>query len=283
MLSRDGNRVEGSRTKSFVTKTQSETRDRPANRNSWVKIYNEATALRKHKRLLGQDVETDESLEWRVKWGQRGAGTCGLLGLIFIIAEEYLAAIIFCAFMLLFCGMLYYKNVAFMIAKRLLQEMNVISSLVLGVCNCVINIVRPRDSLESALGLIYMLAVCGFVFLDAIKTKSRIFTIIIGTLFILINIYSIYIRIFGEADYGIVLLKYTIQGNEYTFMKRSIKRSIFLQVMLFSTNGIYTLFKDRKQELMIFATGKLYRETGTTSKEVEQESFVRKIKSENIV
>ena len=120
--------------------------------------------------------------------------------MIFIIAEEY-AAIIFCAFMLLFCGMLYYKNVAFMIAKRLLQEMK-ISSLVLGVCNCVINIVRPRDSLESALGLIYMLAVCGFVFLDAIKTKSRIFTIIIGTLFILINIYSIYIRIFGEANMG---------------------------------------------------------------------------------
>ena len=29
-------------------------------------------------------------------------------------------------------------------------------------------------------------------------------------------------------------------------------------------------------------TLKHYRETGTTSKEVEQESFVRKIKSENI-
>ena len=60
--------------KSFVTKTQSETRDRPANRNSWVTIYNEATALRKHKRLLGQDVETDESLEWRVKWANAGRG-----------------------------------------------------------------------------------------------------------------------------------------------------------------------------------------------------------------
>ena len=24
--------------------------------------------------LLGQEVETDDGLEWRVKWGQRGAG-----------------------------------------------------------------------------------------------------------------------------------------------------------------------------------------------------------------
>ena len=39
--------------------------------------------------------------------------------------------------------------------------------------------------------------------------------------------------------------------------------------MLFSMNGIYTLFKDRKQELMIFATGNIYRETGTASKENE--------------
>jgi hypothetical protein len=34
-------------------------------------------------------------------------------------------------------------------------------------------------------------------------------------------------------------------------------------------SGIYTLFKDKKQELMIFATGNIYRETGTASKEVE--------------
>ena len=91
---------------------------------------------------------------------------------------------------------------------------------------------------------------------------------------------NIFDRIFGDADYGIVLLKYTIQGNEYTFMKRSIKRSIFLQVMLFSTNGIYTLFKDRKQELMIFATGHIYRETGTASREVKDKQYSEKIKSE---
>ena len=110
-----------------------------------------------------------------------------------------------------------------------------------------------------------------FLFLDAVKEKSRVFVIAVGIIFILMNIYNIFDRIFGDADYGIVLLKYTIQGNEYTFMKRSIKRSIFLQVMLFSTNGIYTLFEDRKQELLIFATGHIYRETGTASKEVDED------------
>ena len=109
------------------------------------------------------------------------------------------------------------------------------------------------------------------------------FVIVIGILFILMNINDIYGNTFGGANQGIVLLEYTIQGNEYTFMKRSTQRSIFLQIMLFSMNGIYTLFKDRKQELLIFATGNIYRETGTASKEVERKTFVRKIKSENVV
>ena len=48
-------------------------------------------------------------------------------------------------------------------------------------------------------------------------------------------------------------------------MKRSTKRPIFLQIILFSANGIYTMFTDNKMELMVFATGNIYRSTGTTS------------------
>ena len=136
-------------------------------------------------------------------------------------------------------------------------------------------------SLSPVNGLIYMLVVSAFVFLDAVKVKSRVFVIVVGIIFVFVNINNIYNRIFGDWDQGVVLFKYTIQGNEYTFMKRSVKRSIYIQIMLFSMNGIYTLFKDRKQELMIFATGNIYRETGTASKEVkDKKSFVRKIKSE---
>ena len=53
--------------------------------------------------------------------------------------------------------------------------------------------------------------------------------------------------------------------------------------MLFSINGIYTLFKDKKQELMIFAKGNIYRETGTASKEVKDKQYSEMIKSEKSI
>eukprot|EP00944_MAST-04C_sp_MAST-4C-sp1_P000032 g32.t1 len=256
------------------------TRVRKASRKSWVDIYNENTTLHKHKVLLGQEIETDEWLEWRVKWGQRGAGMSGLLGVICFVAEQWNATAVFGVLVLIFFGILYYKNFSFVIAKRLLRETNVVVICVLALCNWVIDIARPHSSITPILGLVYMLVVSGFIFQDAVKVKSRIFVIVIGILFGLLTIQSIYPRIFGDWDQGLVLLTYTVQGNKYTFMKRSVKRSIFIQIMLFSMNGVYTLFKDRKQELMIFATGNIYRVTGTASKDVEQKTFVRKIELE---
>ena len=38
------------------------------------------------------------------------------------------------------------------------------------------------------------------------------------------------------------------------------KRSIFLQI---SINCVYTMFKDKKMELLLFGTGHVYRTTGT--------------------
>ena len=167
-----------------------------------------------------------------------------------------------------------------MIAKRLLRETNVVIIVMFLLCNFVINIARPNNSLEPINALIYMLAVSAFVFLDAVKVRSRVFVIAIGILFVLLNINNIYNLIFGDWDQGVVLFEYTIQGNKYTIMKRSTQRSIFIQVMLFSMNGIYTLFKDRKQELMIFATGNIYRETGTASREIEDKEYSKEIKPE---
>ena len=125
-----------------------------------------------------------------------------------------------------------------------------------------------------------MLGINAFVFMDAIKLKSRLLVIIVGSISTFINIYNIYNRVFGNSSKGIVLFNYTIQGEEYTIMKRSIQRSIFLQVLLFGTTAVYTMFKDKKMELMIFATGNIYRETGTASKEIEDKTFSMKIKRE---
>ena len=238
--------------------------------------------LRKHKMLLGQEVQIDDGLEWRVKWGQRGTGAFGLLVLFFWVAEQNIALLVFATFFFIFVGILYYKNFSLVIAKRLLRETNVAIILIFGLCNWSIDIMRPATSITPVNGLIYMLCVTAFLFVDAMKVKSRVFVIGVGILFVLTNINNIYILIFGDSDQGVVLFNYTINGNVYAFMKRSTKRSLFLQIMLFSMNGIYTIFKDKKQELMIFATGNIYRETGTASKEVEDKQYSMKMKSENV-
>ena len=228
-------------------------------------------------RETGHDTETDDGIEWRVKWAQRGTGVSFLLGMICWLAGQFFATMVFCILGTIFTVILYYKNFSFVIAKRLLREMNVVIILGLGLCNCVINIARPLYALEPVLGLIYMLAVSLFVFLDAVKVKSRTFAIAVGVVFVLTNTYNIYNYILGDVDQGVVIFKYSIHGNDYAFMKRTNKRLIYIQVLLFSMNGIYTLFKDRKQELMLFATGNIYRETGTASKEVEQKIICTKM------
>ena len=42
--------------------------------------------------------------------------------------------------------------------------------------------------------------------------------------------------------------------------KQSVKRSLFLQVYLFTIKGLYTMFKDKKLELLVFATGHTYKD-----------------------
>ena len=76
--------------------------------------------------LLGQEVETDDGLEWRVKWGQRGVGLFGVAAVVSHFAQETIALIVFAAAVFTFLGTVYYKNVSLAIAKRLLRETNVV-------------------------------------------------------------------------------------------------------------------------------------------------------------
>ena len=258
----------------------------PRQKNSWAEIYHNNTIRRKSLKLLGGDLVIDDSLDWRVKWGQRGVGIFGFLGLIFFILAGgtnvglRIATIIFITIALIFAVILYYKNASLVIVKRLLKETNVVVIVTLTAINWAIEIERPSAPLSPLNGLIYMLAMNAFVFIDAMKLKSRIFVIIIGSLCTILNINNIYNNTFENWNKGVVLFNYTIQGEEYTIMKRSIQRSIFLQVLLFSISAVYTMFKDKKMELMIFATGNIYRETGTASKEIEDKTFSMMIQRE---
>ena len=87
--------------------------------------------------------------------------------------------------------MIYHKNVSFVIMKRLLRETNVVIILVLSLCIWVIDIAQSAHSLSSLIGSIYVLIVTTFVFIDAVKVKSRVFVIVIGILFVLVNINNI--------------------------------------------------------------------------------------------
>ena len=105
--------------------------------------------------------------------------------------------------------------------------------------------------------------------MDAVILKSRYLIIGFGIVFVALNVYNVYANTLGDANTGIVLVKYSIEGKSYTIMKRSTKRSIYLQVLLFSANGIYTTFVDKTMKLMVFATGNIYKSTGTSSEKVE--------------
>ena len=149
-------------------------------------------------------------------------------------------------------GMLYYKNVCFAIVKRLLKEVNVVMILIFGICIFSIDCAKPFNSIAPFNGLIYLLGVSVFVFLDAVKKKSRGFVLAVGILFVIINIWNIFNLTFMGASVGVILFQY---GDDYVFHKRSIKRSCFIQVLLFSLNGLWTTFNDKKMEKLMFATG----------------------------
>ena len=237
-------------------------------------------------RVSGNVVELDEWLDWRVKWGQRWAAVCALGALAFVInaiffgghsVPLFVAAIV-CFFCTAFAlGLIYYKNISFVIARRLLKEVNVVLALMFGICIFIIDCAKPYNSFSPINGFIYLVMLTLFLFLDAVIKKSRVFAVVTGILSGLLNVYLITEYTFGEADLGVILIEY---GDGYVLRKRSVKRSCFIQIFLLCINGMWTMFKDKKMEMMMFATGNIYRETGTASKYVEDREHGMRMRSE---
>ena len=235
--------------------------------------------------LLGERVVIDDALKWRVKWGQIGTGFFALFGMVFFVIGDatksniiIIMALAFGGTSLLCFGMFFYKNVSLTIMKRLLKEPNVIIILAYGICELVINIVKPYNALSPINGGIFFLVVVAVVFIDSVKLKSRVMVIIFFSIFTFLLVWNIYDNTIGANAVGVKLISYTIQGEEMVIWKRSMKRNSYLQILLFSMSAIRTMIKDKKMELMMFGTSNIYRETGTTSKSIvdEQFSFRRK-------
>ena len=136
----------------------------------------------------------------------------------------------------------------------------------------------PYNSFAPINGFIYFIMVSLFLFLDVVKKKSRPFVLAVGILFVVTTLWNIYTLTFTGSSVGIILFQY---GDDYVLRKRPFKRSCFLQILLFSLNGVWTMFIDKKMDTMMFATGHVYRETGTASKYVEDRQYSTQWRSES--
>ena len=260
--------------------SSSRSRDTQSNRSRRQSIF-----------LYGKETFLDAAAEKRILWAQRGIGVFSFFALFFYIITNFAKGrssrniirtltTLFGSFALACAGCLYYKNISFVLIKRLLKEPNVVILLVLTLCNWAIDIGKPAIAFSPVMGFMYVLVTCAFVFFDAVIIKSRYMVLGVGVLFFISNVYLLYSSTLGKSNIGTVLLKYTFDGTEHTIMKRSTKRSIYLQILLFSANGIYTMFKDKSMKLMLFATGHIYRNTGTASGEIHDERFSFKLNRE---
>ena len=236
--------------------------------------------------LLGADVIIDDALKWRVKWAQIGIALSALFGMIFFVIADAIKNNIMMVIGLTFAGicllcfiMLLYKNVSLTIMKRLLKEPNVIIIITYGICELVVNIVKPTNALSPINGGIFFLVVIAMVFIDSVKLKSRVMVIIFFSIFTFLMIWNIYDNTIGTNAIGVKLMSYTIQGQEMVIWKRSMKRNSYVQILLFSMSAIWTMIKDKKMEFMMFGTSHIYRATGTTSKSVIDEQFIFKAKA----
>ena len=230
--------------------------------------------------ILGEAKKLDEHLEWRLKIGYRGVVVSGVTALLSFILTDFvwedgfqiitgLSTLIGIAFL----SMILYKNISFPVVKRLLHEPNVLFIVMLTVGDLAINTLRPINAYSPINGAIYLLMCWLVLLIDAIKVKSRIFVAIMLALYVLNNMFNIYFNTFGNTNYNVKLFTYNIGGNEYIVWKRDTQRTIYTQVLLFSMSGIWIMIKDKSMEFMMFATGNIYRETGTSSKEKKDKRF----------
>merc|ERR1712139_52645 len=101
---------------------------------------------------------------------------CGLLAALFFVLNSILFnslntplnifLLVYFVGIIISGGMIYYKNVSFAIARRLLKEVNVIMILVLGICIFTIDCVKLYNSFSPINGFIYLFGTFLFLFLD---------------------------------------------------------------------------------------------------------------------
>ena len=134
-------------------------------------------------------------------------------------------------------------------------------------------IFAPRRSLSLIFSVIYIFIIAAYIFTDVLIVKSRYFLIMWGILYVALSSYDLYGNTFDNWNVGSVVAVYTVIGNAHKLMARPVLRAIYLQILFLSANAVYTLATDRKMKFMLFATGDIYKATGTSSLDVTDASY----------
>ena len=188
--------------------------------------------------------------------------------------------VIACSFCVILVVVFYYKNISRKILKRSLQEPKNVVVLLIATLNFLVDTLRPYDSFSWVNGLMYFFVITGFILIDMTKKKSRAFVLLLGILMLSLTCFNIYGNTIGSNNYGVVLFEYSLGDIKYKVMKRSIKRTIFVQILLLTLSGLSTMLHDKKMQLLMFATSNVYRETGTVSRYVRNEAFAASLQME---
>ena len=154
--------------------------------------------------------------------------------------------------------------------NRLRREISVVLVFCCLIFIFLIDIYSVQQPMDIISSFGYVTSGMILLLLDAMKRKHRALILVTGSIFVFVNIFNVYNRIFGTAELGLIL----IQPFGQTVYVRSVKRTLFFSVLTLSLNGIITLYRDRKQERFMFVVDHIYRETGEVSKIRHSEKYV---------
>ena len=98
--------------------------------------------------------------------------------------------------------------------------------LLLGICNVIVDVIKPYNLLSPLFGLIYLGLLVTVLLCDAVKVKSRAFIIILFTFFSLLNTWNLFHSLVSASENGVAFVSYKIQGVQMTIWKQSLKRAI---------------------------------------------------------
>ena len=236
--------------------------------------------------VLGKLHSIDRAFATRLARSQKVIPVCGLICIVLYCVDDFalgggnnvIRVLTLVAFSVGSIALftVFYKNISKTILKKLLKQPDVACMVFFALGIFVIDCYRPYSPSSPFFGLMYFVAVLLFILGDAVRIKERGFMIGFGAVFCLLNIYNLYSQMFYEQE--TILFTY----GDYTLYKANVKISCFTNIFLFSCSGIVTVVKDKNMRLLAFATGNLYKKTGTTSNEKRDFKYAASRKKEVI-